>query len=520
MAARMGHLELCAFLLEQSSYLRDDAMMLSALHEFVSGSRGMTYESARQQADDMYGLFLDRYRLVIPMSDQQHHNITFTENVESNMLLTQSSLRKVQAGQFASIHDRAFEFKFSFAMRSIGWPADALINFLQPCDASKLVTAKDSQASTALHWAAKHFGYWTAAWDIRDACPFDTKAKSYAELATNLVKMGSDVHAVNALHETPLMTILHQFITFCDWPSCADVVERWGKILLEAGLDLNVYAHVENPLLQHLAEKRRVWDGETYYSLHPAEIQLTVLHESTLAVKIKFCRPLSIWEQWTLPGAWDNDSRLPTRSEGIPLQVGDVELYWREVDTIKIYSNSYLVQSTPEADRPFYSSEDFERNWRALFEGVQDDHGMVATAISRGRSCKQARSSKARALSVPPEMTLPVYNRLPTNEIYGAGLYMGHDHWMTRVYRCPVDLRWKIWGGALSENYWGHIEIPRMLTDFESRDNSMRLYADDDWEVQLLREQGDQEMVKKFAQQFCPELKRLVDQEQEYRKLM
>lgn len=184
-----------------------------------------------------------------------------------------------------------------------------------------------------------------------------------------------------------------------------------------------------------------------------------------------------------------------------------------------IYSNLYLVQSTPEADRPFYSSEDFERNWRALFVGVQDDHGMVATAISRGRSCKQARSSKARALSVPPEMTLPVYNNLPTNELYGLDLYTGYNHWMTRVYRCPVDLRWKLWGGALSVHYGG-IEFPRMLIDFESRDNSMRLDAKDDWEVQLLREQGDQEIVKKFAQRFCPELKRLVDQEQEYRKLM
>lgn len=68
--------------------------------------------------------------------------------------------------------------------------------------------------------------------------------------------------------------------------------------------------------------------------------------------------------------------------------------------------------------------------------------------------------------------------------------------------------------------HYGGIEFPRMLIDFESRDNSMRLDAKDDWEVQLLREQGDQEIVKKFAQRFCPELKRLVDQEQEYRKLM
>lgn len=59
-----------------------------------------------------------------------------------------------------------------------------------------------------------------------------------------------------------------------------------------------------------------------------------------------------------------------------------------------------------------------------------------------------------------------------------------------------------------------------MLLDFESRDIRRRLDAVDDWEVQLLREQGDCEIVKKFAQRFCPELKRLVDQELEHTKLM
>lgn len=405
----MGHLKLCEFLQEQSSYLRDDTMMLSALQYFVSGSSGRvtTFEAARREADSVYDLFLDRHSLALPVTDEEHHNITFTEDADSNMLLTEHSLRKIHAGQYVSIHERAFPFKFSVAMRSIGWPADALIDFLQPFDTSQLVTAQDSQARTALHWAAKHFGYWTTAWGARDACPFDTKAKSYAELATKLLKMSSDVHAVNAIHETPFMTILNQFITFTDWPSCADMVKRWGEILVEAGLDLHSYIQVENPLLQYLAEKRRVWDGKTYYSLQPAEIRLIILQESTLAVQVKFCRPLSIWEQRIPPGAWNRHSRLPTRSIGIPLGVGDDELYWREVETIKIYSALYLIQATAEADRPFYCLEDFEDNWRDLFRGVQDDHGMVATTISRGRSRNQAGSSfvTARALSVPPEMS-------------------------------------------------------------------------------------------------------------------
>lgn len=59
-----------------------------------------------------------------------------------------------------------------------------------------------------------------------------------------------------------------------------------------------------------------------------------------------------------------------------------------------------------------------------------------------------------------------------------------------------------------------------MLVDFESRSMGMRLRATDDWEVQLLREQGDHEIVKKFGERFCPELKRLVDEELERKKLV
>jgi hypothetical protein len=311
-------------------------------------------------------------------------------------------------------------------------------------------------------------------------------------------------------------------MTFTDWSYCANAVKRWGDILVEARLDLDTYVQVENSLLQSLAEKGQFWDVNTYHSRYPAEVQLTILHDSTLAVQTKYCRPLSVWERWVPPGAWDRDSRLPSRSIGVPLQISDdEELYWRETKSVKIYSRPYLVQAKSEADRPFYSSEDFDKDWRALFEGVQDDHGMVATAISRGRSRKQAVSSiiPARALSVPPEMTHPVYDGLPAED-YGLCVHISHVHWISTVYRCPFELRWKLWGGALSLRYWWHIEMPRMLIDFESRDIGRRLAAIDDWEVQLLREQSDCEVVKKFAQRFCPELKRLVDEELERKKLV
>lgn len=61
--------------------------------------------------------------------------------------------------------------------------------------------------------------------------------------------------------------------------------------------------------------------------------------------------------------------------------------------------------------------------------------------------------------------------------------------------------------------------MPRMLIDFKTRDISGRLHAADDWKVQLLREQGDHNVVKRFAQRFCPELGYLVEQELEFVRL-
>lgn len=506
-------------------------MMLSALNSFACGSTSrypLIFDPARCKADAMYDLFLDRYDLAVPIPDEEHpitdvehHIMRFTERAESNMLLTEHSLRKILASQFTPIHDQAFESKFSVAMRSMGWPADALIGFLQPCSTLQLATAQDSKRRTALHWAAKHLGYWTSTAKIYDIHPDDTKVKSYAELATKLLNMGSNAHAVNTFHETPLMTMLRQAATFYNWAACANPVKRWGEIIIQAGLDLNAYVEIENSLLLSLAENRRGWDWGDYFPLHPAEMQLRILQNSTLAAQVKFCRPLTIWEQWVPPGAWDRDWRLPSRSIGIPLQASDDEqLYWREMKTVKIYSRLYLIKPMSQANRPFYSLEDLEENWRALFEGVQDDHGMVATTISRGRSRTQAGSPivTARALSVPHNMTDTRYNGFPTG-FYGLQIHTEHDRWMPMVYRCPFEPRWRLWGGALSDRHWWHIEMPRMLIDFESRDISERLYAADDWEVQLLREQGDHDVVKKFAQRFCPELKRLVDQELEFARL-
>ena len=110
----MGHLELCEFLLEQSPYLRDETMKLSALKNFASGSSmvNSSFESARRLADDMYDLFLGRFGLVAPVTDEEHDKIMSTENAESNMLFNRTLSTK-SSGWSVHVHPRpSFRVQF------------------------------------------------------------------------------------------------------------------------------------------------------------------------------------------------------------------------------------------------------------------------------------------------------------------------------------------------------------------------------------------------------------------------
>jgi hypothetical protein len=518
MAAGSGNIELCKFLLDQYSYFCEDATMHSALSRFVSDSYCRTdkdFTSIRQEADDMYDLFMKRHSLVLPNSDEEHHIIIHGQNVESNMLLTEKSLRQVLDGQFASTRARTLEKKFPVAMRAVGWPADAFLGFLQPCDPTQLITKTDGQGRTTLHWAAKHFGYWACAWPARDSCPDDSMVNSYAALLKKLILLGADVHAVNSQHETPLMTALYQCSTFTQWPELALMMKLWGEILVEGGLVLSDYVHVENSMLQAHASECRARDRYSSYALFPNETQLLITEGSILAMEIRFCRLSSVWEHRPLPGAWDTESRLPIRSLIHPHWLGDNALYWREVDKVKIYSASYLIGATPEVDKPFCSLEDLQDSWRSFFKGTQDDHGPVASMLLRDRSRSGADVPvlRDRACSMPPGLTHKVYDQLPTHLSSGVDVDLGGQHWVPIAYRDPIDLG-RSWRPGTSYivgfRAWAN---PRCSKSFESRSIEDRLRATDDWEVQLLREKNGVDAVKRFADRFCPKLRDQVVEE-------
>jgi hypothetical protein len=492
-------------------------MMHTALQCYIRDSQfnnDLDYENIRKNADDMYDLFMNRHGLAIQMTEDEHHNINFSENAVSNMLLTSNSLRTILAGQLVPARDWAFGIKFQVAMGSIGWRADTFLEFLYPCSSSQLVTSTDRQGRVALHWAAKHFGYWACAWGLRDVCPDGSKIESYAVLLKKLIATGADVHAVNGRHETPLMTLLNQFMTFRNWPICSLAVERWGQALTKAGLNLNDYIQVENLLLKFLANKDRYWDEGECFMLSPSEVQLCT-RDLTLAVRLKFARSLTVWEHCVPPGTWHVETRMPKRSVLEPSHTDDDASFWHEAERVEIYSEPYLIQATPQAERPFWSLTDLEDIWKALFGGVQDDHGPVARLIlhDRSRSGKETLAIRSRASSVPPELTTKACDELPTLRPDTLVPNLGIDHWIPRFYTCPVELARPWRASTVTASCSWQIQSPRLLVNFESRPTGERLLAKDDWEVELLREKGEVDVVRRFASRFFPELRHEVERE-------
>jgi hypothetical protein len=489
--------------------------MHSALDGYIMYSqiRGLGYEDARKEADDMYDLFMERHGLLVLVTDNEYHDMDFVQSVESNMLLTETSLRTILAGQFSSAREPAFELKFPVAMRSTGWPAESFLEFLKPCSPAQLLTTTDKKGRTTMHWASKHFGYWVCTRRIQDDCPDGSKTKSYATLLETLVAMGGDVHALNNRNETPLMVLLNHFATIVDWESCSRVVKQWGQILSRAGLDLNDYLHTENSLLRLYANQCRIADEEIR-DIHPSEVQL-VFEGSGLAVKVKFCRLLTVWKQYVPPGTWDLEPKLPQISVTGHSHAGEGSCVWHEAAKVSIFSDSYLVKEIPKADRPFWSSENFEEFWLSMFKGVQDDHGPTARAMMRDltRSETKKLTPRSRASSVPSRTKLQVCDRLPTLRPAYLQVNLGHQHWMPTVYKCPFELGRSWFAGTPDFGESWTITGPQPLNGLESRDIWERLEATDDWVVQLLREHGEVDAVRNFADRFCPDLINEVEQE-------
>lgn len=320
-------------------------------------------------------------------------------------MLTEQSVRCILASQLVSSAGMSFELRFAIAMRSMGWPAQVFLDFLQCDDLAKLVHQTDEFGRTALHWAAAHFGYWASTMYVRDYIRVGNHSPrdSYSDLVVKLIAMGADVHALSHDQQTPLMSFLRSVESNDELWDCELAVEQWG-LGIASSRSLAHYVQTENRLQQTSPHVYRANAGYDRLQ-HSFTVQLLLIENSTLAIQLTNRALITVWNYRPPPGAYNINHSLPQAIIWHPVETEeppDVGL-WQIVGDVGIRFEPQLVQRNAFRSMSWYNLRNLRRIWLKLFASTQDDSGMVAEVWHRRfKEETLIGTRRPRAASAPP----------------------------------------------------------------------------------------------------------------------
>jgi hypothetical protein len=215
-----------------------------------------------------YELFAKEHGLSADLDD--YTKFHFPHNQMQALTLTESSFRSILASQPIPFPTLPFEHRFSTAIDAIGWPADAFSALLLRPNPTETIARADKNGKTVLHWAIAHFGEWLRMCTCPPTVDLEPhrRAKSYGSLASELLKMGSDVHAlwftpvcefgkIHARENDPFIMFLRglrpENIFFNGLSGTRDsflnIVKSWGQMLVVGGYSLAEYITAKNQFL-------------------------------------------------------------------------------------------------------------------------------------------------------------------------------------------------------------------------------------------------------------------------------
>jgi hypothetical protein len=117
MAAQNGHLELCRFLLQETSLSADNRVLSSALSEFQITAWYNYQDTDESLLEAVYRLFVGECNLDI--------DILEPPTSPYQLAHTKNSFEVVLASQPTPFSDWSLAQKFTAAVEAVGWPADA-----------------------------------------------------------------------------------------------------------------------------------------------------------------------------------------------------------------------------------------------------------------------------------------------------------------------------------------------------------------------------------------------------------
>jgi hypothetical protein len=408
MAAQNGHLELRRFLLQEASFPADNAVLNSALEE-VQFHSGCGFPGTNESLlEAFYSLFVGEHNLDIDLPDPP----TPITGI-FGMTHTKTSLGVVLASQPIPFGNLSLAQKFSAAIEAVGWPADVFTTMLHSHDPTEVGTRTTENGKTALHWAVAHLGEWLRLTQSNcESLYISRRVASYAKLASNLIRMGADVHALwreqspwfkrrgRSRRYDPFTVFLKGvgLATGDCWdrPGMARAVKLWGEVLVEGGVHLDNYIATEDEFLGTTD-----WlDLDIPSSGVPggclALVRLSISEELTLAVEIREILCVTVFKAQAthMPGAWPTSPLFVDTIIWSPVELDECYgFYWDARESVALHTKLERTQihvlSIPSGpDELMYDSiADAERG-RQAGRVSQDDHGLVARVLGLGtKSC-------------------------------------------------------------------------------------------------------------------------------------
>lgn len=412
------------------------------------------------------------------------------------------------------------------AVESVGWPADAASKMLwddnNPTSFAKRATA---YGKTLLHWAAAHFGQWLS---IMPGHRSEQSWQIYSKLASELISMGADTHALCHNWTGALdLQQLDPFLCFLKgvnldrstcWgrPRIDRAARQWGKMLVEGGLQLSDYVPVENDFLRSLKwiDIRLATAGTAGEPFVPTKLLIT--KDAMLAVETTDFLCKSVWkaQAMSIPGTWPTSPTLPNTIVWHPRKK-DHCYGFRWVLSDRIYIKPGLARThvlcLSDAPSELYDwiADSPLHTWP---EESQDDHSLVARFLGQPKQPRQRmrwESSHRRALSTPPILESSRTSQfgrgarpLKTKSVF---LPSGPE---LVIHKCPFDLRWRRCPLNLYNRHSWDFCLHGRCDELEVSDDREYLRSFEGW---FLSNEDYAHVAKRYAEKFCPERLHLAE---------
>ncbi|OQV03781.1 hypothetical protein CLAIMM_08781 [Cladophialophora immunda] len=421
-AAGAGQLEVCRFLLSQTTWL-DHERLSSALCNYSL--------RIHSQDAEMYRLFLTDPGFEVYTDLDDIGRCTWLENC-----VNMDNLEIVLQNQLPGFDSGSLEARFELALQLPLLDAADFMRFVglyEPLD-PRFASLRSSRGRSVLHYVAtKDF--------LRNQGWFDiglSALKSGADPSSIAASQDDFGHDPDGWQATPLL----DFLNIHNWQlhnsqTALDRIHTWAEMIQRAGLDLWEYGEHESEVWRALG----VQNGSGLWKWPAVVVQL-VYGPTPANWSLIIDQPwkINVYELQQPPGAFGDDPRLPTEIAWVPTQDEEDEGPWIFIERKERVTKDVDLRDLLSDQRDTFFD---------LVDDSQDDSGVIM--MMQYRASRATDGTRMRSRSQPPCLSR-------RGRAYKYSHILHRSQWL-QYHLCPLDSRWRL--GCVSRWYEGPF-IPGM----------------------------------------------------------